>query len=97
MWSLLGSAASVSSSRPVSRWRLESTLYHRRLLPPRFDSLSLRTRQQATGQRGCWSVICPLFPQFKLLVGIRDSTSNTFLQALSVSKRILPSLLSAAQ
>ena len=97
MWSLPGRAARFESSRPVSKWRLESTLYHRRMLPPRFDSLSLRTRQLATGQRGCCSVICPLLPQLKLLQRVGDSTGNISVQALSVSKRILNSSPAAAQ
>ena len=98
MWSLHGSAASASSSWPTIRRRLESTLYHRQLLPPRFDRLPFHTAQPVTGQRGTVSLIVAINDNHRPLVQlISSSTSNSYVQALSVFMRILPSLPAATQ
>lgn len=99
MWSLHGGAANVSSSRPASRWWLESTLYHRRLLPPRFDKLPFHTPQPLTGQResrgSVMPAVCCHTPSCLQRVGV--CSSNSYVHALSVSKRILNSSQAAAQ
>ena len=99
MWSLHCSAASALSSRPVSRWRLESTLYHRRLLPPRFDRAFFHTPQPLTGQRDCrGSVVCAIrCDTTPLSQRVGGCTSNSYVQVLCVSTRILPSLPAAAR
>ena len=96
MWSLHGSAASVSSSRPVSRWRLESTLYHHLLLPPRFVRAFFHTPQPVTGHRDCrGSVMCAIHRDTTpLSQRVGACTSNSYVRALSLSSPILPSLLS---
>ena len=97
MWSLQGSAASASSSWPTSRWRLESTLYHRRLLPP-LCRLCFHTPQPVTGQRGrAPGMGAHNGKHPPLSQRVADSTSNSYVQALSVFMRILPSLPAATQ
>ena len=98
MWSLHGSAASASSRRPTSRWRLESTLYHRRVLPPRLDKFPFHTPQPRTGQRqsrcsGMLPIRRRTAPHSER---VGDSSSNTVVQWLSVSTRILQSHPAAA-
>ena len=75
----------------MSRSRLDSTLYHRRLLPPRFDRLAFHTPHPLTGQRDCrGSCMCAIHRDTTLLTQhVSDSTSNEYVQVLSVSARIL--------
>ncbi len=97
MWSLHGSAASASSSRPASRWRLESTLYHHRLLPPLFW-LCFHTPHPETGQRGrAPGMEAKDGKHTPLSQRVGDSTSNSAVLLPSLSAPILRSHPAAAQ
>ena len=80
----------------MSRWRLESTLYHHLLLPLRL--WCFHTPQPATGQRGSAPGIrATNGNNLSLSLCESDSTSNGCVQLLSLSSPILPSLQVAAQ